>query len=295
MESYTTEDILNNIIREGFIARASDIHIDPTESSLIISFRVDGWLRIYKELNISFHEGIILRVKVLARLALDDKRLPKDGRFRWKSKDGKINIEVRVSMVPTIFGENAVLRLFDQEDSFFSLRELGLSEEQVFSIEQALELNSGIVIVVGATGSGKTTTLYSMISHLKKSSRLIITIEDPVERQIKNIRQIEVGGSTLLDFSTVLRSILRQDPDIIMVGEIRDGISAGLALQAALTGHLVLTTLHASSTVDVRNRLINMGVSTYLLDSLKLFIISQKLVSKTEGVGRTLICELSNA
>jgi len=293
MEFYTIEDILNNLIREACISRASDIHIDPTESSLIVSFRVDGWLRIHKELNISFHEGIILRIKVLARLALDDKRLPKDGRFTWKSKDEKFHIEVRVSMVPTIFGENAVLRLFDQEDSFLTLRELGFSETEAVSLEKALEAVSGIFIMVGPTGSGKTTTLYSILSELRKTSRLIISIEDPVERKMKGIRQIEVGGSTLLDFPMVLRSILRQDPDVIMVGEIRDKVSADLALQAALTGHLVLTTLHSSSISDVRHRLINMGVNVHLLDSLSLFVISQKLVSKPGIEGRNMVCELS--
>ena len=294
MESYTIEDILNDIIKEGFLSRASDIHIDPTETSLIISFRVDGWLRIYKELNISLHEGIILRIKVLARLALDDRRLPKDGHFKWKSKDEEINIEIRVSMIPTIFGENAVLRLFDQEDTFLTFQELGFSETEAFSLEKALELIAGIIFVVGPTGSGKTTTLYSILSHLRKSQRLIITIEDPIERRIIGVRQIEVGGNTLLDFPIILRSILRQDPDIIMVGEIRDKISADLALQAALTGHLVLTTLHASSVTDVRHRLISMGASSYLLDSIKLSIISQRLVSKVGVSGRTIICELSN-
>ena len=294
MESYTIEDILNEIIKEGFLARASDIHIDPTEISLIISFRVDGWLRIYKELNISLHEGIILRVKVLARLALDDRRLPKDGYFKWKSKDEEINIEVRVSMIPTIFGENAVLRLFDQGDTFLNFQELGFSEIEASSLEQAIEMISGIIFVVGPTGSGKTTTLYSIISHLREYHRLIITIEDPIERRIRGVRQIEVGGNTLLDFPMILRSVLRQDPDIIMVGEIRDRVSADLALQAALTGHLVLTTLHASSVSDVRHRLINMGVNTHLLDSIKLSIISQRLVSKVGVSGRTMICELSN-
>ena len=292
MESYNIEEILNHIIKEAVLSRASDIHFDPTENALVVSFRIDGWLCLHKELDKSLHEGILFRIKVLARLPLDERRLPKDGRFVWEDKDS--SIEIRVSMVPTLFGENAVLRLFDQNIGEVNLLELGFSEKQIISLEKILEMESGIIMVVGPTGSGKTTTLYSLLTLLKKSSRLIITIEDPIERRIKGIRQIEVGGNTLLDFPMILRSVLRQDPDIIMVGEIRDNVSADLALQAGLSGHLVLATLHASSVDGARNRLVNMGVSSYLLDSIQMSVIAQKLVSEKGVEGRKLICELSH-
>ena len=274
------KEILDEIIEAALRMRASDIHIDPGEKNLKIIFRVDGTLRSYGELPLILHEGVILRIKVLARLAVDDKRLPKDGRFKWANKEKTFTAEIRVSMMPTSYGENAVLRLFDPEISTLSLGELGFSREHAVSIEKILSLRAGLIMVVGPTGSGKTTTLYSILSYIRKSNRLIITVEDPIERHIEGVRQIEVGSTTLLEYVTVLRSVLRQDPDVIMIGEIRDKEGAELAIQSALTGHLVITTLHAGSVFQVKKRLINMGIPEYLIDTTLVGAISQRLVSK---------------
>lgn len=280
METGSMEEIIDGIIEAALLARASDVHIDPTEHALCVSFRVDGLLRFHSEHSIVLREGMMQRIKVLARLPLDDKRLPKDGRFKWINKDGTLSAEVRVSMMPTVHGENAVLRLFDPLISIFTLKDLGFSEIHAQSLERALAFRSGLIMIVGPTGSGKTTTLYSMLSYLKQSGRLIITIEDPIERHIDGIRQIEVGGSTFLEYVTVLRSVLRQDPDVIMIGEIRDKEGAELAIQSALTGHLVISTLHASSAFTVKQRFLNMGIPEYLIDATLVTALSQRLVSK---------------
>lgn len=276
----TIEEIFDSIVEGALYARASDIHIDPTEHSVKILFRIDGALIFQHDLPLIVHEGIIQYIKVLARLPIDEKRLPKDGRFKWSNKERTLSAEIRVSMMPTVYGENAVLRLFDPLISMFSLRELGFSELHTHTMEHALAQSAGLVMVVGPTGSGKTTTLYSILSHIKKSERLIVTIEDPVERRIDGVRQIEVGSSTLVEYVTVLRSILRQDPDIIMIGEIRDKEGAELAIQSALTGHLVITTLHAASAFQVKKRLMNMGIAEYLIDATLICALSQRLVSK---------------
>ncbi len=279
MEHNTIEETLNGIISSALKAHASDIHIDPGENSITVFFRIDGTLNLHNYFPLSMHEGIIIRIKVLARLRVDDNRLPKDGRFKWQGSEGQC-VEVRVSMMPTSYGENAVLRLFDPLVSAYSLKELGFTEEHSYSIEKALTYHSGIIMLVGPTGSGKTTTLYSLLHHLKKTSRLIITVEDPVERRIEGVRQIEVGGTTFLEYVTVLRSIVRQDPDVIMIGEIRDKESAELAIQAALTGHLVITTLHTASVFQIKKRLMYMGISEFMIDATLISAASQRLVMK---------------
>jgi type II secretory ATPase GspE/PulE/Tfp pilus assembly ATPase PilB-like protein len=220
------------------------------------------------------------RIKVLARLPVDDRRFPKDGRFEWKDEARDISAEIRVSMMPTIYGENAVLRLFDPFLAVFTLRELGFSEEQSVLLEKALSQRSGLILAAGPTGSGKTTTLYAMLSHLNDGRHLIVTAEDPVERRVRGIRQIEVGGTSMLEYVTVLRSILRQDPDVIMIGEIRDKESAELAIQCALTGHLVLSTIHASSSHHIEKRLMNMGIPAYLIEATLVCGFSQNLSLK---------------
>ena len=274
------EKIVDDIIASGITARASDIHIDPGLEMLVISFRIDGIVRINRQLSLELHESIMIRIKVLARLPLDDKRLPKDGRFSWASADGALNAEIRVSMMPTTFGENAVLRIFDPLVSILSFKELGFSLPQISSLDHALSARSGIIILAGPTGSGKTTTLYSMLEHIRKDGRRILTVEDPVERYIDGVRQIEVGSSTLLEYTSVLRSLLRQDPDVIMLGEIRDSESATLAFQAAMTGHLIITTVHAFSVAGIYRRLEDMGISQELMDSNIRFCISQRLLGK---------------
>lgn len=297
---HSIEKIVDDIIESGITARASDIHIDPGLEMLVVSFRVDGAVRINRQLSLELHESIMIRIKVLARLPLDDKRLPKDGRFSWVSKESMLTAEIRVSMMPTIFGENAILRIFDPLVSILSFKDLGFSLPQISSLERALAYRSGLIILAGPTGSGKTTTLYSMLSHVRKDGRLIVTVEDPVERHMEGVRQIEVGKGTSLEYHSVLRSILRQDPDVIMLGEIRDTESALLAFQAAMTGHLVITTTHASSLPGIYRRLGDMGVSHELMESNIRFCISQRLLGKVcihcreeVEVDKDMLCHLS--
>jgi type IV pilus assembly protein PilB len=292
MES-SIEETLNSIIKNALLQKASDIHIDPTDKKLVVLFRIDGLLVTHSRLPLSYHEGVMLRIKVLARLPLDDRRLPKDGRFKWSSEDGLYTAEIRVSMMPTIFGENAVLRLFDPLMSFLSFKDLGFSEVHVQAMEEVLSFRSGLIVLAGPTGSGKTTTLYSMVDYIRKnSSRLIVTVEDPVEQKVAGIRQIEVGSGSMIEYSTVLKSILRQDPDVIVLGEIRDKESADLAFHIALTGHLVITTLHASSVIGIKHRLVNMGVSEYVVDEVLVFALSQRLLEKSQGSGRVAVAEI---
>jgi len=277
------------VMESALHAHVSDIHIDPGGLWLFIYFRVDGMISLYDKFDLSLHEGLIARIKVLARLPLDERRLPKDGRFRWVHPSTGVSVEVRVSMMPTAYGENAVLRLFDPSLAFLTLEELGFPSEHVDSIKEALAFSSGLIIVTGPTGSGKTTALYAMLARLNNGKRNIITIEDPVERRIVGIRQIEIGGNTLLTFPSVLRSVLRQDPDVLMIGEVRDKESAELALQSALTGHLVLTTLHASSASEVAVRLKQMGIANYLIEATLRLAVSTKLVAKNHSnKGRVL-------
>lgn len=283
------ENYLDVIMESAVRARASDIHIDPGAAWLFIYFRIDGMITLYDKFDLSLHEGLIARIKVLARLPLDERRLPKDGRFRWVNPSNGYAVEVRVSIMPTAFGENAVLRLFDPNLAFLTLEELGFPTEQMDSIEEALAFSSGLIIVTGPTGSGKTTALYAMISRLNDGKKNIITIEDPIERKIAGVKQIEIGSNTLLTFPSVLRSVLRQDPDVMMIGEIRDKESAELALQSALTGHLVLTTLHASSAEGVMHRLKQMGVAKYLIEATLRLAVSTRLVpNKHPDAGRVL-------
>ncbi len=280
MEHNNIEVIVDTIIESALDVRSSDIHIDPMLEALVVSFRIDGVIRHYRDFSIDIHEGVMLRIKVLARLPFDEKRLPKDGKFVWRSRDGARSAEVRVSMMPTIYGENAVLRLFDPLISIFSLSDLGFSKPQEVALCKALDAHAGLIMIAGPTGSGKTTTLYSSLKHIRSSHRLVVTIEHPVERRIDDVRQIEVGGYSKLEYASVLRSVLRQDPDVIMIGEIRDNESAELAIESALTGHLVISTIHAMSAEGIRERLLHMGVPSYLLDATLICSMSQRLVSK---------------
>lgn len=292
-------EIFDGIIRSALQERASDIHIDPTQDTLSVSFRVNGKYIPWQEYPIDIHESMMLRIKVLTRFKLDDKFNPKDGKFSWVDPkiDSELRAEIRVSMMPTSHGENAVLRIFDPLISVMSLEELGISDVHTESLREALAFRSGLIAIIGPTGSGKTTTLYSILNYIKKFGRLIISIEDPVERNIEGVRQIEVGGNTQIEYVTVLKSILRQDPDVLMIGEVRDKESAQLAIQCALTGHLVITTLHASSVDGVRKRLTNMGIKEYLIDAVLLFVMSQRLVTKMcplnkKVVGRRVMSEI---
>ncbi len=268
--------LVNLIIEQAIVDRASDIHIEPQHNRLRIRYRIDGQLYEIQSPPRQFTSSIISRIKVLARLDISEKRIPQDGRIKLKVNER--DIDIRVSTSPTIFGEKIVMRLFDKTQMLSSLENLGLNEEAYNRVIELLKKNTGILLVTGPTGSGKTTTLYAAIQQLDSIKKNIVTIEDPVEYQLNNISQIEVNPRVGLTFATGLRSILRQDPDIMMVGEIRDIETAEIAIRSALTGHFVLSTLHTNNAPDSLTRLINMGIEPYLIASTLQAVIAQRLV-----------------
>lgn len=270
--------LLNSILFQAVKERASDIHIEPFERELEVRFRIDGIL--YKMLSPPrvVQEALASRIKVMAGLDIAEKRLPQDGRIRVivAGRD----VDIRVSIVPTCFGERTVLRILDRQKGAISLSGLGLSETAVQATQRLLHRTSGIVLVTGPTGSGKSTTLYAALNYLNSPEKNIITIEDPVEYQLKGIGQIQVNPKINLTFANGLRSILRQDPDVIMVGEIRDAETAEIAMQASLTGHLVLTTLHTNDSASAVTRLMDMGIEPFMVASSLSAVVAQRLVRK---------------
>jgi general secretion pathway protein E len=268
--------LLNSILFQAVKERASDIHIEPFERELEVRFRIDGVLYPMLTPPKVVQEALISRVKIMAGLNIAEKRLPQDGRLRVivAGRD----VDIRVSIIPTFSGERVVLRLLDKQKGVISLENIGLDAGQVSTMERLLKRSSGIVLVTGPTGSGKTTTLYAAISRLNSPEKNIITIEDPIEYQLKGIGQIQVNPKIELTFANGLRSILRQDPDIIMVGEIRDAETAEIAMQASLTGHLVLSTLHTNDAATAVTRLIDMGVEPFMVASTLSAVIAQRLV-----------------
>lgn len=268
--------LLNSILFQAVKEKASDIHIEPFERHLDIRFRKDGILYPVLSPPKLIQEALVSRVKIMGGLDIAEKRLPQDGRIRLLVA-GK-DVDVRVSIVPTAFGERVVLRLLDRKGGYISLHDLGLMNNQITAFEPLLVRSNGIILVTGPTGSGKTTTLYAALNKIKPQNRNIITIEDPVEYQLEGIGQIQVNARIGLNFANGLRSILRQDPDIIMVGEIRDEETAEMAIQASLTGHLVLSTLHTNDAPSAVTRLINMGIQPFLLSSSLTAVIAQRLV-----------------
>jgi general secretion pathway protein E len=268
--------LLNSILFQAVKERASDIHIEPFERELEVRFRIDGLL--YKMLSPPkvVQEALTSRVKIMSGLNIAEKRLPQDGRFRVKVA-GR-DVDIRVSLSPTFFGERVVLRLLDKQRGVLSLREIGLSEANDRFMERLLARTSGIVLVTGPTGSGKTTTLYAALNQINSPEKNIITIEDPIEYQLKGVGQIQVNPKIELTFANGLRSILRQDPDVVMVGEIRDAETAEIAMQAALTGHLVLSTLHTNDAATAVTRLIDMGIEPFMVASSLSAVLAQRLV-----------------
>lgn len=272
-------DILEILIKEAFELNASDIHIDPTSTYLNIRFRIDGGLYRLPSVDLEKHSEIISRIKILAGLRIDERRKAQDGRMRLEFPDGKF-VDIRISMVPSFHGESAVLRMLYDRDEAMNLSFLGFGDENLLKIERAIKKTGGMILSTGPTGSGKTTTLYSILKVLNREDVSIVTIEEPVEYSIPNIRQIQVDYGCQLNFANGLRSILRQDPNIIMVGEIRDKETAQIAVNAALTGHLLLSTLHTNDSVATLPRLIDMGVEPFLLASTFNLAINQRLVKK---------------
>jgi type II secretory ATPase GspE/PulE/Tfp pilus assembly ATPase PilB-like protein len=287
IESITEEDdsvikLLNNIILTAVSKKASDIHIEISSQALLIKYRIDGILhQIMEPLDSTFHSFLLTRLKVISELDIAEKRVPQDGRFRMKFKEK--TIDFRVSIMPSIYGENAVIRILDREmitESIgeLKLEQLGFAPYILEKINYYIHQPYGMFLVTGPTGSGKTTTLYAALNEIKNPADKIITIEDPVEYQVEGIMQIPVNEKKGLTFARGLRSILRHDPDKIMVGEIRDPETAQIAIQSALTGHLVFTTVHANNVFDVLGRFIHMGIDTYSFISALNCIAAQRLV-----------------
>ncbi len=258
--------------------RSSDIHVEPYEKEVVIRNRVDGILYRMVSAPRKWQAPVVSRIKVMAGLDIAEKRLPQDGRI--KIRVGGKEIDIRVSTVPTAFGERAVLRILDRSSLLIGLEDVGLDQEDLSLVERFLSRSSGIVLVTGPTGSGKTTTLYGALRRLDSGTKNIITIEDPIEYQIAGVGQIQVNPKINLTFAGGLRSILRQDPDIIMVGEIRDAETAEIAIQASLTGHLVLSTLHTNDSASAVTRLVDMGVEPFLVASSLSGVVAQRLVRR---------------
>jgi general secretion pathway protein E len=268
--------LVNLFVSQAIRARASDIHIEPYQKDVNVRYRIDGVLYNMHNLPRRFHSAITSRVKIMAKLDIAEKRLPQDGRIMIKIADK--DVDIRVSVIPTTFGERIVLRLLDKRSIFYGLEDIGLSQDKLEVMNRLIHGANGIILVTGPTGSGKTTTLYGALDKINSPDKNIITIEDPVEYQLQGIGQIQVSPKIGLTFATGLRSIVRQDPDVILVGEIRDLETAEIAIHAALTGHLVFSTLHTNDAPGAITRLIDMGIEPFLVVSSVVAIIAQRLV-----------------
>lgn len=271
-------DIVNDIIIDSVLRNASDIHFDPAEKYLKIRIRIDGELRDYAIIDNKYKRNLTTRVKLLAGMNITESRLPQDGAIKSVIQ-GK-DLDLRVSSLPTSFGEKIVVRILDYSMSLQGIEYLGFTNENYNIIMDMLASPNGIILITGATGSGKSTTVYSMLQKLNKEETNIITVEDPVEMSIEGLNQVQVNSEIGLDFATVLRSILRQDPNVVVIGEIRDSETARIAIRASITGHLVLSTLHTNNSLTTIERLIDMDVERYLLSSSLKGIISQTLAKK---------------
>jgi general secretion pathway protein E len=268
--------LVNILINRAVESRASDIHIEPFEDELKARYRIDGVLYDVESVPKKLQAAILSRLKIMAKLNIAERRLPQDGRIRLRV--GEKDIDLRVSTIPVLHGECIVMRILDKEGIVIDLTRLGFDEETLSTWDRLIRLPHGILLVTGPTGSGKSTTLYGALDKINSPDKMIITVEDPVEYQLKGINQIQVKPQIGLNFATTLRHIVRQDPDIIMIGEIRDLETAEIAIQSALTGHLVLSTLHTNDAPSTITRLLDMGVQNFLLSSTIRGILAQRLV-----------------
>ena len=269
---------LSTILEYAVKAKASDIHIEPLEGSLKIRCRVDGVLREIMQLPKSIEPALISRIKILSNLKIDEHRVPQDGQFAVKAADKEVDLRIAIS--PVVWGEQVVIRLLDKSGSSFDLEQMGYAGRGLRTIRKGVKRPNGMILTSGPTGSGKSTSLYALIKEIKDDSVNIVTLEDPVEYKMQGVNQIQVNAEVGLTFASGLRSILRQDPDIVMVGEIRDKETAELAVQAAMTGHLVFSTLHTNSAAGVLPRLLDMGIEPFLIASTVNTIIGQRLVRR---------------
>lgn len=295
MNARSIISITTLMIADAHAQRASDIHIDPYYSNTQIRLRIDGLLQDSYFIPASCHAELIARLKILSRLRTDEHFVPRDGGFRFALPNDGLSFDIRLSIVPTQYGESAVLRLLVPLENGDSLGKLGMDCEQENIVLEMLRGAQGMVLIVGPTGSGKTTTLYALIQQLIGTHRSIVSIEDPIEYSIHGIRQMQVVPHHGLTFAEGLRAILRQDPDIIVLGEMRDAETANLAVNAAHTGHLVISTLHATNAAGARARLEELGVGARRLDSIRTLVIAQSLVKKIETNGRQAEFELRHA
>lgn len=278
IEDAPVTKIVAVILRHAVEGNASDVHIEPINNKVRVRFRVDGILYVSLFLPFNVHSAVVARIKILANMKIDEKRKPQDGRF--SARINKSTIDFRVSTFPTYYGEKVVMRILDPEKGFIPLEELGMTKKNLNYIQEAIKRPYGMILLTGPTGSGKTTTMYSMLGGLDMEKKNVLSLEDPIEYNIEGMNQSQVRPEIGYDFANGLRTTLRQDPDIIMVGEIRDEETAKLAVQAALTGHLVISTLHTNNAAGVIPRLIDMGVDPYLIAPTLILAIGQRLVRK---------------
>ena len=271
-------DIVNEIIEDAIKKGVSDIHFDPDEKSINVRIRIDGELHDYCKVPDSVKKNLTTRVKIISGMNITEFRLPQDGAI--KHLDNGKQLDLRVSSLPTIYGEKIVIRILDYTMSLAGLDTLGFSEHNLALVKRVIASPNGIILTAGATGSGKSTTTYSILQKLNTPERNIITVEDPVEMKMKGLNQVQVMSEIGLDFNATLRSILRQDPDIIMIGEIRDGETARIAVRASITGHLVLSTIHTNNSLNTIERLLDMDIERYLLGTALNGVISQRLVKR---------------
>lgn len=271
-------NLVNYLLLQGVRQGASDIHIEPGQKTCLVRFRVDGQLREVLRPRTDVHAATVSRIKVMSKMDIAEQRKPQDGRFHAKIDNR--NVDFRVSTLPTVQGEKVVMRILDRASISFDLDRLGVPDIQLTRLKNILRRPHGLVLVTGPTGSGKTTTLYSAVEMIKSIARNIITVEDPVEYQLDLINQVQVQSSRNMTFASALRSILRQDPDVILVGEIRDAETAETAIQAALTGHLVLSTLHTNDTASTITRLVDMGIAPFKISAALAGIVAQRLVRR---------------
>ena len=270
--------LVNHVINQALEIKASDIHFEPFRENLKIRYRIDGVLHDVETVSKKLQPAITSRLKLMAKMNIAEMRLPQDGRI--KVKDGTREIDIRVSSLPTIFGESIVLRLLNRDEVKLELESLGIANDILTKFDRLIRKPYGMILVTGPTGSGKTTTLYSVMNRINSPDKKIVTVEDPVEYQLDGINQIQVKSSIGLTFASALRTILRQDPDVILIGEIRDAETAEIAVQSALTGHLVFSTLHTNDAASAITRLQEMGIEPYLISSCLLAVMAQRLVRK---------------
>jgi type II secretory ATPase GspE/PulE/Tfp pilus assembly ATPase PilB-like protein len=272
------EEFLDYWLHRAIDARASDIHFECFKELLVVRYRIDGVLKKITDVPNTLHSGLVTRIKLLSYLRLDERRVPQDGRFAFEHAGQ--SFDFRVSVIPSYWGESVALRILGHDDRTTDLQSLGASEEQAIEIDMMMNASNGMILVVGPTGSGKSTTLYAVIKKISSPERKVLTVEDPVEYQIDGVNQIAVNERVGMTFARALRAMLRQAPNVILVGEIRDKETAEMTIRAALTGHLVLSTVHARDTTNAVTRLVDLGIPSYLIAATLRGILSQRLVQK---------------